>query len=344
MRESRRPPSFQVETLVRKDKSLFIYLKLMTVKDVFELRKQGRIEEAYAAICPMYAEHKGHYTTIAMFWTATDVLKLRLKDGKVDEALLIYKALLRLLPNLDDSSGVAHSVMVDLALRLAETTNQFSVLDMLEVLHLGENDWKPTTSKSGWTIPALAKRMLMHVFVELRQSPSVDDALRVMPLLEEAMKRYPDDKDNLLHMASVYEIMGEKKKAEEVCSDVSNHIMLGKWGEEIAAAYLREQGYVILECDWRSGHRDIDIIARDADYLVFVEVKTRSNTDFHVPEFAVDHAKRVNLNHAIGHYIHSHHIECKTRFDTISVVGTIGSTPEINHYKDICITELKPRR
>ena len=316
----------------------------MTVKDVFELRKQGRIEEAYAAIRPMYANHKGHYTTIAMFWTATDVLKLRLKEGKVDEALLIYKALLRLLPNLDDSSGMGHSVMIDLALRLAETTNQFSVLDMLEVLHLGENDWKPTTSKSGWTVPALARRMLMHIFVELRQSSSVDDALRVMPLLEEALKRYPDDKANLLHMASIYEIMGDKKKAEEVCPDVSDHIMLGKWGEEIAAAYLREQGYIILECDWRSGHRDIDIIARDADYLVFVEVKTRSNTDFHQPEFSVDHAKRVNLNHAIGHYIRSHHIECETRFDMISVVGTIGSMPEISHYKDVCITELKPRR
>ena len=42
----------------------------MEVRDVFELRKQGKIEEAYNAIRPMYAAHKGHYTTIAMFWIA----------------------------------------------------------------------------------------------------------------------------------------------------------------------------------------------------------------------------------------------------------------------------------
>ena len=53
----------------------------MTVKDVFELRKQGKIEEAYEAIRPMYAVHKGKYTTLAMFWTASDILKKRLKEN-----------------------------------------------------------------------------------------------------------------------------------------------------------------------------------------------------------------------------------------------------------------------
>ena len=47
-----------------------------TVKDVFALRKQGKIEEAYDAIRPMYAVHKGKYTTLCMFWTAADVFKL----------------------------------------------------------------------------------------------------------------------------------------------------------------------------------------------------------------------------------------------------------------------------
>lgn len=51
----------------------------MTVKEVFDLRKQGRIEEAYEAIRPMYAAHKGRYTTLCMFWTAADVFKLRLE-------------------------------------------------------------------------------------------------------------------------------------------------------------------------------------------------------------------------------------------------------------------------
>ena len=51
----------------------------MTVQDIFALRKQGKIEEAYEAIRPIYREHKGRFTTLCMFWTASDALKLRLE-------------------------------------------------------------------------------------------------------------------------------------------------------------------------------------------------------------------------------------------------------------------------
>lgn len=74
----------------------------MTVKDIFDLRKQGKIEEAYDAIRPMYAQHKGRYTTLCMFWTAADVFKLRLEQGRTDEAEKIYRALLRLQPRVED--------------------------------------------------------------------------------------------------------------------------------------------------------------------------------------------------------------------------------------------------
>ena len=62
----------------------------MTVKEVFELRKQGKIEEAYDAIRPMYAVHKGKYTTLCMFWTASDILKKRLTEKKTAEAEKIF--------------------------------------------------------------------------------------------------------------------------------------------------------------------------------------------------------------------------------------------------------------
>ena len=73
----------------------------MTVKEVFDLRKQGRIEEAYDAIRPMYAAHKGRYTTLCMFWTAADVFKLRLEQGRVEEAEKIHQALKRMLPRVE---------------------------------------------------------------------------------------------------------------------------------------------------------------------------------------------------------------------------------------------------
>ena len=74
----------------------------VNVRDIFALRKQGKIEEAYEAIRPIYREHKGRFTTLCMFWTASDVFKLRLEQGRVDEAEKIYKAMLRIQPSVED--------------------------------------------------------------------------------------------------------------------------------------------------------------------------------------------------------------------------------------------------
>ena len=119
------------------------------------------------------------------------------------------------------------------------------------------------------------------------------------------------------------------------------HTETGRWGEEVAVAYLRGKGYVILERDWHSGHRDIDIIACQEDVLVFVEVKTRSNTDFNTPEQAVDYAKKRNLRNAINHYIKARKTDKPYRFDIITVVGAPGCTePVINHMEDVDIIEM----
>ena len=112
------------------------------------------------------------------------------------------------------------------------------------------------------------------------------------------------------------------------------HHELGKWGEQIAADFLQRQGYIILERDWKSGHRDLDIIARDGDTIVFVEVKTRRNRLFTDPETAVNFQKIHNLQSAANHYIKFKHIDNPIRFDIVSVVGTEHITPEIEHTKD----------
>ncbi|MBP5516805.1 MAG: helix-turn-helix transcriptional regulator [Bacteroidales bacterium] len=75
----------------------------MTVKEIFELRRQGRIEEAYDAIRPMYAVHKGKYTSLCMFWTAADIFKKRIKEGRTDEARKIFEALKGVLPYIKDN-------------------------------------------------------------------------------------------------------------------------------------------------------------------------------------------------------------------------------------------------
>ena len=92
---------------------------------------------------------------------------------------------------------------------------------------------------------------------------------------------------------------------------------------------------MILERDWKSGRRDIDIIATDGNEVVFVEVKTRRNRLFGEPEEAVDYRKLQSLQQAINHYIKYRRIDNDVRFDIISVVGTIGQEPEIEHIKDV---------
>ena len=84
------------------DHLLTVWLSLMTVKDIFELRKRGQVEAAYEAIRPIYAVHKGRYTTLCMFWVASDVFKLRVEQGRIEEAEKIYWALKRLVPLLEE--------------------------------------------------------------------------------------------------------------------------------------------------------------------------------------------------------------------------------------------------
>ena len=103
------------------------------------------------------------------------------------------------------------------------------------------------------------------------------------------------------------------------------HNELGKWGEDLATAYLEQKGYTIVERDWKSGRRDIDIIARDGNIVVFVEVKTRKNSVFGAPEEAIDH------------YVKYKHIRQPIRFDIVSIVGTIGNTPDIRHIQDVTL-------
>lgn len=112
------------------------------------------------------------------------------------------------------------------------------------------------------------------------------------------------------------------------------HNDLGVWGEQCAEDYLRRKGYVILERDWHSGHRDIDIIAMDGMVIVFVEVKTRRNRVFADPEMAIDNRKIRNLMLAANHYVKFKRIDYELRFDVVTVVGMPGTDVEIEHIED----------
>ena len=95
----------------------------MTVKDIFDLRKQGKIEEAYEAIRPMYRVHKGYYTSLCMYHCAKDVFHLRLAEGRIDEASKIFQALQRLVPFIDDPDGSVAKFMAEANAKLAYAKN-----------------------------------------------------------------------------------------------------------------------------------------------------------------------------------------------------------------------------
>ena len=117
---------------------------------------------------------------------------------------------------------------------------------------------------------------------------------------------------------------------------MAEHNEVGKWGEEIAVKYLHKRGYSIRECDWRSGHRDIDIIAISPDqrFVVFIEVKTRTTDDVAAPEDAIDSRKIKNLGYAANAYVKLNQIVLDLRFDIITIVGNNQSEPLIDHIED----------
>lgn len=115
---------------------------------------------------------------------------------------------------------------------------------------------------------------------------------------------------------------------------MAHHNDFGYWGEDVAAQYLIDKGYTICQRDWKSGHRDIDIVAYDGEELVFVEVKTRQNKLFCNPEDSVNEAKIDNLIIAAENYVNIYNIDNPTRFDIITVLGDEHDGFTINHIKE----------
>ena len=108
----------------------------MTVKEIFDLRKQGKIEEAYEAIRPMYRVHKGYYTSLCMYHCAKDVFHLRIAEGRIDEAEKIYQALERLVPFIDDRDGSVAKFMAEASARLAALKGRNNIAQGLAPVYI----------------------------------------------------------------------------------------------------------------------------------------------------------------------------------------------------------------
>ncbi|MBE0645996.1 MAG: YraN family protein [Bacteroidetes bacterium] len=110
---------------------------------------------------------------------------------------------------------------------------------------------------------------------------------------------------------------------------------LAREGEELAARYLADAGWTILERNYRYGRGgEIDIIARDGDYTVFIEVKTRQSLACGAPEYAITPSKqRQVIRIARGYMWLEGRGELICRFDVIAV-SVIRGVPHINHIRN----------
>jgi putative endonuclease len=114
---------------------------------------------------------------------------------------------------------------------------------------------------------------------------------------------------------------------------MAEHNDLGKKGEEKAVSYLRHKGYKIIKQNWVSGRYEIDIIARNEEFIVFAEVKTRSSDYWAYPEEAVSKEKIKRIVAAADFYLKKNDIDMPARFDVIAVIRN-GDKYEIDHIDD----------
>lgn len=106
-------------------------------------------------------------------------------------------------------------------------------------------------------------------------------------------------------------------------SVLRNHREVGNQFEDVAAAYLEDVGYVILERNYRDRLGEIDIVAKDGRYLVFVEVKYRMNLEKGDPAEAVHVQKQRKIRNAARGYLYRHHLgeDVPCRFDVVAILG-----------------------
>ncbi len=115
------------------------------------------------------------------------------------------------------------------------------------------------------------------------------------------------------------------------------HLRTGVWGETQAELFLKAKGYRILGRRVRVTARDeLDLVARDGEVLVFVEVKTRKTETFGAPLAAVDRAKRHTVSRAAVRYLQRvRYPKVYIRFDVVEVIGQDGdANPVVRHIEN----------
>ena len=113
---------------------------------------------------------------------------------------------------------------------------------------------------------------------------------------------------------------------------------LGHWGEDTAVEYLKKNGYEIIARNIRTPHGEIDLLARQADQLVFVEVKARTSEEYGNPEEAITANKQTHMIESAQYYLQENALDLEYRIDVIAIKRKTGNqSPEITHFENALI-------
>ena len=124
----------------------------------------------------------------------------------------------------------------------------------------------------------------------------------------------------------------ERIKSRLAGTPEPEHLRRGKLGERAAKRHLKRLGLKFLTANFRGPRGEIDLVFRDADCLVFVEVKTRSSEEWTRPASAVDARKRRLLSQTALDYLKLlHQPQVKVRFDIVEVLLSDGAVREVRH-------------
>jgi len=114
---------------------------------------------------------------------------------------------------------------------------------------------------------------------------------------------------------------------------MSHNQRIGKWGEDIAAEYLTQRGYEIVARNIRTPYGEIDVIAKQNDIIIFVEVKTRTSNTMGLPEESITPRKRDHMLAAADHYAAENKIN-HWQIDVVAIEGKPGAIPKITYFEN----------
>jgi putative endonuclease len=114
---------------------------------------------------------------------------------------------------------------------------------------------------------------------------------------------------------------------------MTDKIKKGKEGEDFAVDFLKKKGFTILERNYRHKRSEIDLIVRQDNWLIFVEVKTRTSIAFGYPEEFVDYQQKRMIFAGALEYMYVKDWQGNVRYDIVSV-DLSGDEPEIRHFED----------